>query len=123
MWTKFIYIKDLDTLLQLLIENKAYYLEIKVGLPQTSSKIPIRHPHHAEIFFQLGDFRIPAVADERTRLGPTLYGEESANSAIVTFTMGTNLIFAIRFFIQSAYYLFLGHFMSTDLDGYILANS
>ena len=29
--TKFIYIIDLDTLLQLLIDNKAYYLEIKAG--------------------------------------------------------------------------------------------
>ena len=31
---KFIYIKDLDTLLQLLIENKAHYLEINTGLLQ-----------------------------------------------------------------------------------------
>ena len=32
--TKFIYMTELDTLLQLLIENKAYYLEIKAGLLQ-----------------------------------------------------------------------------------------
>ena len=32
--TKHIYIIDLDTLLQLLIQNKAFYLEIKTGLLQ-----------------------------------------------------------------------------------------
>ena len=58
---KLIYIKDLDTLPQLLLESKAYYIEIKAGLRllQTPSIISTRHYSHlAEFWICIACFRL-----------------------------------------------------------------
>ena len=71
---KSIYIRDPDTLLQLLIKNKAYYLQIKAGLLRISWKIFANHSCFAKKTF------LNFATSESRRPHPTLCVSKTMNS-------------------------------------------